>query len=111
MTLENWSDLSGLLGSLALVVTAWRNDGLYGFIDKLRKAVNDAKTQAPAVVAPPPVAADTATGPDPLAGPVLRALESELTKWSGVDRWSLRVGGGLLVVSYLLRLGFQHGHA
>ena len=110
MTLENWSDLSGLLGSLALVLTAWRNDGLYGFIDKLRKAVNDAKTRAPAVVAPPPGAPVVATGADPLAGPVLLALESELIKWSRVDRWSLRAGALLLVVSYLLRLGFQHGH-
>jgi hypothetical protein len=110
VTLENWSDLSGLLGSLALVVTAWRNDGLYGFIDKLRKAVNEAKTRAPAVAMPPTESPAPATNPDPLAGPVLTALECELTKWSGVDRWSLRVGAALLVVSYLLRLVFQHRH-
>ncbi|HZV92081.1 MAG TPA: hypothetical protein VFF72_02625 [Caldimonas sp.] len=99
MTLENWSDLSGLLGSLALVVTAWRNDGLYGFIDKLRAAVKKAGDDAKA-------ASREAT--EPLADPVLKSLESELTKWSWVDRWSLRAGAFLLVLSYFLRLAFQH---
>ena len=33
MNLENWSDLCGLASGLALVVTAWRNDGLYGFVE------------------------------------------------------------------------------
>ncbi len=101
VTLENWSDLSGLLGSLALVVTAWRNDGLYGFIDKLRAAVKKAGEDAKA-------APREAT--EPLADPVLKSLESELTKWSWVDRWSLRAGAFLLVLSYFLRLAFQHGH-
>lgn len=101
MTLENWSDLSGLLGSLALVVTAWRNDGLYGFIEKLRAAVSNATK---------PAASSPASVSDPLAGPVVQALESELTRWSRIDRWSLRVGAFLLLLSYGLRLAFQHGH-
>lgn len=101
VTLENWSDLTGLLGSLALVVTAWRNDGLYGFIDKLRAAVNKAAASAKAASVEPA---------EPLADPVVKSLESELTKWSWIDRWSLRVGASLLVLSYLLRLGFQHSH-
>ena len=83
VTLENWSDLTGLLGSLALVVTAWRNDGLYGFIDKLRAAVNKAAASAKAASVEPA---------EPLADPVVKSLESDLTKWSWIDRWSLRVG-------------------
>lgn len=93
MNLENWSDLSGLLGGLALVVTAWRNDGLYGFVDKLRKSVEAAKQHAPT--------------PDAMAGAIVASLESELTKWSWIDRWSLRAGAGLLVVSYALKIGHQ----
>lgn len=122
MTLENWSDLAGLIGSLALVVTAWRNDGLYGFIERLRKAVTEStSTTAPKpsattptappaapLAAPAPVAATPSV--DPLALPVLAALQSELTTWSSIDRWSLRIGAALLMVSYLLRLAFQHAH-
>ena len=42
--------------------------------------------------------------PDKLAGPIVEALQSELTKWTWVDRWALRVGAFLLCVSYGLKL-------
>ena len=90
MNLENWSDLCGLASGLALVVTAWRNDGLYGFIDNLRKSVEKAKQSAPTQ--------------DAMASTIVTALESELTKWSWIDRWSLRAGAGLLVLSYGLKV-------
>ena len=80
MNLENWSDVSGLASGLALVVTAWRNDGLYGFVDKLRKSVEEAKQTAPTQ--------------DAMAGTIVTSLESELAKWSWIDRWSLRAGAG-----------------
>ena len=90
MNLENGSDLSGFLGSIALVITAWRNDGLYGFVDKLRKSVVTARQNA--------------SKEDAMAGIVVTALEDDLDKWSWVDRWSLRVGAGLLVLSYGLKM-------
>ena len=90
MNLENWSDLSGLVSGFAFIVTAWRNDGLYGFVDKLRKSVEEARKRAPAQ--------------DAMAGTVVTALEGELATWSWLDRWSLRAGAGLLVLSYVLKL-------
>lgn len=93
MNLENWSDLSGFLSGVALAVTAWRNDGLYGFVDNLRKSVETAKRSAPSQ--------------DAMAGTIVTALEGELTKWSWVDRWSLRVGAGMLVLSYTLKILHQ----
>lgn len=91
-TLENWSDLTGLTGSLALVVTAFRNDGLNGFVDRLKKTVERAKRAAKE---------------DAMAATIVRGLEEELTKWTWIDRWSLRVGAGLLVAAYLLKLMHQ----
>lgn len=90
MSLENWSDLCGLLSGIALIVTAWRNDGLYGFVDNLRKAVNDAKAKA--------------LPEDPMAPEVLAALQGELAKWSWMDRWSLRAGAVFLIASFALKL-------
>jgi hypothetical protein len=91
-TLENWSDLTGLMGSLALVVTAFRNDGLNGFVDRLRKTVENAKRAAKE---------------DAMAPTIVKGLEEELTKWTWIDRWSLRAGAGLLVAAYLLKLMHQ----
>jgi hypothetical protein len=91
-TLENWSDLAGFVSGAALVVTAWRNDGLYGFVDNLRAAVDEAKKAAKT---------------DEMSAAVVTALEEELGHWSWVDRWSLRFGAGLLVLSYLLRMAHQ----
>ena len=93
MNLENWSDVSGLASGLALVVTAWRNDGLYGFVDQLRKSVEEAKQTAPKQ--------------DAMAGTIVTSIESELAKWSWIDRWSLRAGAGLLVFSYVLKMAHQ----
>jgi hypothetical protein len=93
MNLENWSDISGLASGLALVVTAWRNDGLYGFVDNLRKSVEKAKQTAPTQ--------------DAMAGTIVTSLENELGKWSWIDRWSLRAGAGLLVLSYVLKMLHQ----
>ncbi len=42
-----------------------------------------------------------------MAGTIVTALEGELTKWSWVDRWSLRAGAGLLVLSYALKRWHQ----
>lgn len=89
MDAEGWSDLCGLLSGLALVVTAWRNDGLYGFVDRLRAAVDAAKARASA---------------DEMAPTVVAALEGELGRWSWIDRWSLRAGAALLVLSFALKL-------
>lgn len=91
-SLEFWSDLSGLAGSIALLVTAWRNDGLYGFVDRLRKSVDHAKKQA------------DRPAQDKLAIPIIESLDAELRKWSWLDRWSLRVGAGLLIFSFVLKL-------
>lgn len=90
MSLETWSDVCGLVSGILLVVTAWRNDGLYGFVDNLRKAVAEAKAKA--------------RPDDPLAPDVIAALEGELTKWSWIDRWSLRGGAVFLIVAFLLKL-------
>lgn len=93
LTLEHVSDAFGFFSGVALLVTAWRNDGLYGFVDRLRKAVENAKKLA--------------ATPDKMAGPIVAALDADTTKWSWVDRWSLRVGAGLLLVSYALKLIHQ----
>ncbi len=86
MTAEHLSDLFGLLSGAALIVTAVRNDGLYVFVDRLRKAVDDAKAaKRPA---------------DALGDPITKALQDELTKWSWIDRWSLRAGAVFLFLSY-----------
>ncbi|MGE0350107.1 hypothetical protein [Hydrogenophaga sp.] len=86
MSANELSDLLGLLSGIALLVTAVRNDGLYAFVDKLRKAVNTAK--------------ETQRQTDALTGPITQALDAELTRWSWIDRWSLRAGAALLLLSY-----------
>ena len=95
MSVAFWSDLCGLASGIALLVTAWRNDGLYGYVEKLRNAV-DAARKTPLASSP--------REPDKLAGAVIEALHGELSRWSWVDRWSLRAGAGLLILSYLLKL-------
>ncbi|PNG50504.1 hypothetical protein WDL1P1_00562 (plasmid) [Variovorax sp. WDL1] len=90
MSLETWSDVCGLVSGILLVVTAWRNDGLYGFVDNLRKVVSDAKAKS--------------RPEDPMAPVVIAALEAELSRWSWVDRWSLRGGAVFLVAAFLLKL-------
>jgi len=89
MSLETWSDLAGLLSGFALLVTAWRNDGLSGFIDRLRSVVSEAK------------AIDQV---DAKADKVLSGLESELGRWTWVDRWSLRVGALALLLAFVLKM-------
>jgi hypothetical protein len=68
---------------------------LYGYVEKLRKAVDTARKAS---------LADVPREPDKLAGAVVEALHVELSRWSWVDRWSLRAGAGLLILSYLLKL-------
>ena len=103
MTSEGWSDLSGLISGVALLITAVRNDGLYVFVDKLRTAVETTRKQA----AEAAQSADTSKPkppPDKLAEPITKALEAELTKWSWIDRWSLRVGAFFLLLSYGIKV-------
>lgn len=42
-----------------------------------------------------------------MAPTIVKGLEEELTKWTWIDRWSLRAGAGLLVAAYLLKLMHQ----
>jgi hypothetical protein len=88
--LEHLSDLLGFASGIALVVTAWRNDGLNGFIDRFRQSVDETKRAG--------------VTPDKKAERVIQGLEQELTKWTWIDRWSLRAGAGLLVLSYALKV-------
>ena len=89
MTLETLSDLAGLLSGVCLLVTAWRNDGLFGFIDRMRKIVDEAKAQG---------LADTKTDK------VLDGLQAELSRWTWLDRWSLRVGAAMLFTAFVLKM-------
>ncbi len=95
MTAETFSDLLGFLSGIALLVTAWRNDGLWGFVSRLRQSVEQAKQSAKA--------------PDKKAADVVASLETELTNWSTVDRWAMRVGAGLLVLSFAFKVGPKFG--
>lgn len=105
MSLEAWSDALGLLSGVALLVTAWRNDGLYGFVDRLRAAVAEAgKGQQAGTPEPLSATRSVAAEPDKMASSVISALEAELTTWSWVDRWSLRMGAFLLLLSYGLKV-------
>lgn len=90
MTAENLSDVFGFLSGIALLVTAVRNDGLYVFVDRLRTAVDNAQA--------------TPNQLDKMAGPVTKALQDELSKWSWIDRWSLRAGAFLLLLSYGIKV-------
>ncbi|MEO8541987.1 MAG: hypothetical protein ABJA49_08340 [Betaproteobacteria bacterium] len=92
-TLESWSDLLGLLSGIALVITAFRNDGLNGFVDRLKSTVQTAKKNA---------------NVDEMGQAVVSGLEEELTNWTWVDRWSLRVGAILLVMAYFLKIVHQY---
>ena len=91
-TLENWSDFAGFLSGVALVVTAFRNDGLNGFVDRLKSTVETARKNAKE---------------DEMGPAVVSGLEEELTKWTWVDRWSLRAGASLLVAAYVLKILHQ----
>jgi hypothetical protein len=93
VTLEHASDALGLLSGIALLVTAWRNDGLFGFNERLRQAVEQSKKLS--------------ATPDKMAGAIVAALDADATTWSWVDRWSLRSGAGLLLLSYALKLVHQ----
>jgi hypothetical protein len=93
LTLEHVSDALGFLSGVALLVTAWRNDGLFGFNERLRRAVENSKKLS--------------ATPDKMAGAIVAALDADATKWSWVDRWSLRIGAGLLLLSYALKLVHQ----
>ena len=89
MTLETLSDVAGLLSGLCLLFTAWRNDGLFGFIDRMSKVIDEARAQG--IV-------------DAKAAKVLDGLQSELGRWTWADRWSLRLGAALLVATFLLKM-------
>jgi hypothetical protein len=89
VTLETLSDLAGLLSGVSLLITAWRNDGLFGFIDRMRKVVDEAKAQG---------LADTKTDR------VLDGLQAELGRWTWLDRWSLRVGAAMLFIAFVLKM-------
>lgn len=88
MTLETLSDIAGLLSGVLLLVTALRNDGLSGFIDRMRAVVDEARTQGVA---------------DAKADKVLEGLQSELGRWGWIDRWSLRAGAALLLIAFALK--------
>lgn len=103
MASEGWSDLSGLISGVALLITAVRNDGLYVFVDKLRTAVETTRKQA-AEAAQSAEPSKPEPPPDKLAEPITKALEAELTKWSWIDRWSLRVGAFFLLLSYGIKV-------
>jgi len=92
-TLENWSDFAGLLSGIALVITAFRNDGLNGFVVWLKSTIETARKNAKV---------------DEVGHAVVTGLESELTKWARIDRWSLRVGAILLVTAYFLKIVHQY---
>lgn len=87
--MEFWSDLCGLFSGFALLVTAWRNDGLYGFIDRLKVAVKNASTAGTA---------------DAKAAAVVSGLEGELSKWTWIDRWALRAGALFLIAAFVLKM-------
>jgi hypothetical protein len=89
VTLETLSDIAGLLSGVCLLVTAWRNDGLFGFIDRMRKIVDEAKAQGLA---------------DAKADKVLDGLQAELSRWTWLDRWSLRAGAALLLTAFMLKM-------
>ena len=91
MSAEDWSDLLGFGSGIALVYTAWRNDGLFAFVDSLRGALAKAKADK--------------LPEDKKATSVVAALEGELAKWSGKDRWFLRGGVVLLLLSYGFKVG------
>lgn len=103
MTSEGWSDLSGLISGVALLITAVRNDGLYVFVDKLRTAVETTRKQV-AEAAQSEETSKPKPSTDKLAEPITKALEAELTKWSWIDRWSLRVGAFFLLLSYGIKV-------
>ena len=89
MTLETLSDVAGLLSGVALLFTAWRNDGLFGFIDRMRAVVDEAKAQGLA---------------DSKTDKVLEGLRAELDRWTWLDRFSLRFGAGMLFAAFLLKM-------
>jgi hypothetical protein len=89
VTLETLSDLAGLLSGGCLLITAWRNDGLFGFIDRMRTIVDEAKAQGFA---------------DARADKVLDGLQAELGRWTWLDRWSLRLGAAMLLGAFVLKM-------
>ena len=89
MSLAEFSDLLGFASGVCLVYTAWRNDGLLSFVDSVRTDLNKADNKdKPA---------------DKKAEMVIKALEKEATTWTWRDRWALRVGVALLLVSYAIK--------
>lgn len=87
--LELLSDVAGLLSGICLLVTAWRNDGLLGFIERMRAVVGEARTLGVA---------------DAKTDKVLDGLHAELNRWTWLDRWSLRLGAALLVAAFGLKM-------
>lgn len=87
--LELLSDVAGLLSGICLLVTAWRNDGLLGFIERMRAVVGEARTLGVA---------------DAKTDKVLDGLQAELNRWTWLDRWSLRLGAALLVAAFGLKM-------
>lgn len=87
--LEGLSDVAGLLSGICLLVTAWRNDGLLGFIERMRAVVDEARRLGVA---------------DAKTDKVLDGLQAELNRWTWVDRWSLRAGAALLLLSFALKM-------
>lgn len=90
--LELLSDVAGLLSGICLLVTAWRNDGLLGFIERMRAVVGEARTLGVA---------------DAKTDKVLDGLQAELNRWTWLDRWSLRLGAALLVAAFGLKMVYN----
>lgn len=90
VTLETLSDISGLLSGICLLITAWRNDGLFGFIDRMRQVVDEARKQGVADAKTDKVLDD--------------GLQAELSRWTWLDRWSLRLGATMLVFAFVLKM-------
>lgn len=90
MTAETFSDVLGLMSGIALMLTAWRNDSLSAFLAGLRISIEEAKK--------------TPGGADKKADAVATALEKDLSRWSIIDRWALRVGALLLGASFLVKV-------
>lgn len=91
MTAETFSDVLGLASGIVLLLTAFRNDGLGAFVVRLRESIDQAR--------------QTPGGADKKAEAVEQALKQELTTWQRFDRYALHWGAGLLMLSFLFKVG------
>ena len=93
MNFEVASDIVGLLSGVLLVITAVRADHVQSALQPLLRAISRGKNTA-----------QVEQNAESVAG----AIERDLQGWTWLDRWSLRGGMGLLLVSFFLKM-IHHG--